>query len=78
MSPESCNVCDFALIDVNFCGWLTVTCILFSSLKVELKMFNSVDAFAAPPFWHNGPSPGNIYNFPNAKSYTGDYKQHSQ
>ncbi|KAF5301635.1 hypothetical protein FQA39_LY10682 [Lamprigera yunnana] len=37
-------------------------------------MFNSVDAFCAPPFWKNGPAPGAFYNF----SATSSYVKHSR
>lgn len=37
-----------------------------------------VDAFAAPPFWHNGPAPGQIYNFPSSSHGHYDYSQRSQ
>lgn len=39
---------------------------------------NKVDAYSAPPFWNNGPSPGAFYNFPNTNLQTSDFVQHSQ
>ncbi|EFA05833.1 proteasome subunit beta type-4 [Tribolium castaneum] len=31
-----------------------------------------------PPFWHNGPTPGGLYNFPGPKTAPSDFRQHSQ
>ncbi|KAF2885399.1 hypothetical protein ILUMI_20797 [Ignelater luminosus] len=40
--------------------------------------FSNIDAFAAPPLWRNGPSPGAFYNFPNMQSKTSGFVEHSQ
>lgn len=36
--------------------------------------------FSSPPFWQNGPAPGNFYNFPNMQPQMkpSDFRQHSQ
>ncbi|XP_060531486.1 proteasome subunit beta type-4 [Cylas formicarius] len=33
---------------------------------------------SAPPFWHNGPAPGEFYNFPAVSPKPSDVRQHSQ
>ncbi|XP_066597872.1 proteasome subunit beta type-4 [Prorops nasuta] len=35
-----------------------------------MAMFNKFDSYSAPPFWHNGPTPGGVYNFPGGSSNT--------
>ncbi|XP_017770141.1 PREDICTED: proteasome subunit beta type-4 [Nicrophorus vespilloides] len=41
-------------------------------------MYNGVDQFTAKPFWHNGPAPGAIYNFPGTKTHGTNGSQRSQ
>ncbi|KAK4885997.1 hypothetical protein RN001_002268 [Aquatica leii] len=41
-------------------------------------MFNTVDAYSAPPLWKNGPSPCAFHNFPGTNCENNDFTQHSQ
>ncbi|KAK5647293.1 hypothetical protein RI129_002185 [Pyrocoelia pectoralis] len=41
-------------------------------------MFNTTDAYSAPPLWKNGPVPGAFYNFPGSNVDKQHIAQHSQ